>query len=65
MIVKEKSYDLEKNPHEVNNLINNPTYNSISTELKQNLFDWMIETNDPILKGKVPFQLNSNFKYKE
>lgn len=55
---EEELYDLEKDPNEVNNLINNPTYNGILTELKQKLVEWMIETNDPILKGRVTSQLN-------
>jgi len=55
---EEELYDLKNDPNEANNLINNPTYENILFELKQKLLEWMIETNDPILKGRVPSQLN-------
>ncbi|MHA1688199.1 MAG: sulfatase family protein [Promethearchaeota archaeon] len=50
----EEFYDLEKDPNEMNNLINDPSYQEIIQELKRNLHDWMENTNDPILKGRIP-----------
>ncbi|MHA1488205.1 MAG: sulfatase family protein [Promethearchaeota archaeon] len=50
---EEELYDLDNDPNETNNLINNPDYIDIATELKKRLFKWMKRTNDPILKGKI------------
>lgn len=50
---KEELYDLINDPNEVNNLVNNPTYENILFELRQKLVDWMKETSDPLLKGKI------------
>jgi N-sulfoglucosamine sulfohydrolase len=49
----EELYDLEKDPREMNNLINHSDYTNIYLQLKQKLFKWMERTNDPILKGKI------------
>ena len=51
--VEEELYDLEKDPNEINNLVNNPAYENILFELRQKLLNWMKETDDPLLKGKV------------
>ena len=50
---EEELYDLKNDPNEVNNLVNNPTYENILFELRQKLVDWMKETSDPLLKGKI------------
>ncbi|MFX1314448.1 MAG: sulfatase [Promethearchaeota archaeon] len=50
---EEELYDLQEDPNEMNNLVNNSTYKDIKIELSQKLFDWMKNTNDPILKGKI------------
>ena len=50
---EEELYDLEKDPNEINNLANNTTYERIIIELRQKLFTWMKEIDDPLLKGKV------------
>ncbi len=50
---EEELYDLEKDPNEVNNLVNNPTYENTLFVLRQKLLDWMKETNDPLLNGKI------------
>ncbi len=60
---KEELYDLEKDPNEQNNLINNTNYKNVAVELKQKLFDWMRKTNDPILKGKIKTQNGVSYKY--
>jgi arylsulfatase A-like enzyme len=50
---EEELYDLEKDPNETNNLVNNLAYDKILFELRQKLLDWMKETNDPLLIGKI------------
>jgi arylsulfatase A-like enzyme len=50
---KEELYDLQKDPNERSNLINNPEYEEIANNLRKKLEDWMIRTKDPLLKGKV------------
>ncbi|MFX1408816.1 MAG: sulfatase [Promethearchaeota archaeon] len=50
---EEELYDLQKDPNEMNNLVNNSAYKDIKIELSQKLFEWMKNTNDPILKGKI------------
>lgn len=39
-------YDLKNDPHELNNVINNPEYQSIAEELKAALHEWMIVNRD-------------------
>ncbi len=60
--VEEELYDLEKDPNEANNLVNNPSYENILFELRQKLLDWMKETNDPLLKGKIKDQRLKSIK---
>ena len=50
---EEELYDLKKDPNEANNTVNNPAFENILFELRQKLLDWMKETNDPLLKGKI------------
>lgn len=50
---EEELYDLKNDPNEVNNLVNNPACENILFELRQKLVDWMKETSDPLLKGKI------------
>jgi len=50
---EEELYDLKNDPNEVTNLINDPAYEAVLIELRQKLVDWMNETNDPLLKGKI------------
>lgn len=38
-------YDIENDPWEMNNLIRNPEYADISKELREDLFQWLDETN--------------------
>ncbi|TFG11516.1 MAG: sulfatase [Promethearchaeota archaeon] len=49
----EELYDLEDDPIEQNNLIDNSNYKEIIKELKDKLFSWMRRTDDPLLKGKI------------
>ncbi|MBY8986887.1 MAG: sulfatase-like hydrolase/transferase, partial [Candidatus Lokiarchaeota archaeon] len=50
---EEELYDLKKDPHENHNLINDPAYDKILIEMRQKLTNWMKETNDPLLRGKI------------
>lgn len=38
-------YDLQEDPYEMNNLIRDTSYNKIGTALKEDLFNWLKETN--------------------
>lgn len=50
---KEELYELKEDPNENHNLAYTLAYNEILLELRQNLFNWMQRTNDPLLKGKI------------
>ncbi len=43
---KEELYDLAADPHEVNNLADDPKYKQTLLEMRQRLENWMEETND-------------------
>ena len=61
----EELYDLQKDPHEQNNLVNNKLYRrsadsnvpykyeGVLDTLRGHLNDWMVKTEDPILNGEV------------
>lgn len=51
---EEEFYDLQKDPLEKINLINDPAYTHIISELRSCLMKWLEETNDPILYGDIP-----------
>jgi uncharacterized sulfatase len=42
----EELYDLENDPHEINNLATDPAHAGKLAELKQALFDWQVEIGD-------------------
>ena len=42
----EELYDIEKDPEQVHNLVDDPAFSDIKDELRQKLFGWMIETCD-------------------
>ena len=42
----EELYDIEKDPEEVHNLVDDPAFSDVVDELRQKLFGWMIETRD-------------------
>ena len=50
---EEELYDLENDPSENKNLINDPAYKAALLELRQKLQNWMKNTDDPLLKGKI------------
>ncbi|MFX1516676.1 MAG: sulfatase [Promethearchaeota archaeon] len=49
----EELYNLDKDPTEMENLAGDPKYLHIKETLKQTLMQWLEETKDPILSGKV------------
>jgi len=49
----EELYDLKKDPKEIHNLIDDPNYKDILNESRNKLYEWMKQTKDPILKGKI------------
>ncbi|UCG04576.1 MAG: DUF4976 domain-containing protein [Candidatus Heimdallarchaeota archaeon] len=52
-IEEEELYDLENDPFEMKNLANKHEYSKIKGSLKTMLVQWLEETNDPILNGKI------------
>ncbi|MFC1736913.1 sulfatase-like hydrolase/transferase, partial [Candidatus Hydrogenedentota bacterium] len=56
-------YDLDQDPHEMNNLIDDPAYAETIEEMKDRLVQWMTDTQDPALslfewhRGKRPDNL--------
>ena len=52
-------YDLEKDPYEMNNLIRDPKMKKQGVELKQELFDWLKQTNGL----QIPLKQPGNFRF--
>jgi len=50
---EEELYNLKKDPNELTNLIDEPTYQDIRKELSNTLLKWMKDTEDPLLKGPI------------
>ena len=53
-VSREALHDLFFNPGEGRNVINEPDYDEIATDLRGRLERWMVETEDPLLDGPVP-----------
>jgi len=53
---KDELYDLQKDPQELSNLIDNPAYMKVIGELKELLLNWYMESCD-----NVPFDPDSRF----
>jgi arylsulfatase A-like enzyme len=43
-------YNLREDPHELRNLYDDPEYAKAKAEMKSRLADWLVETEDPVLK---------------
>jgi arylsulfatase A-like enzyme len=50
----EELYDLQADPLERNNLIDDPAHAAVAAALRQRVTDWMIESNDLLLYGDAP-----------
>lgn len=61
----EHFYDLENDPEEKINLIDNPKYQNEIENLKKYLRIWQEKTNDPILKGEIKKEKNWKVNKKE
>jgi N-sulfoglucosamine sulfohydrolase len=47
----EELYDVSKDPYNLVNIAEQPTYSPIKKAMQKKLEDWMVETNDPRQKG--------------
>ncbi len=50
---EEELYDLDADPWEQDNIIDDPGQAEIAEQLRQRVADWMMQTNDPLLYGEV------------
>jgi arylsulfatase A-like enzyme len=46
-------YDLENDPYEGHNLAYEKAYQGIRDELIRTLREWMVDTDDPLIKGPI------------
>ena len=53
---KDELYDIKIDPEELNNVINDPKYNSVLSDLKERMLTWYLETCDI-----VPFDTDRRF----
>ncbi len=51
---REALYDLIFDPHEAHNLVGQPRAEEALQEMRARLKRWMVETDDPLLTGRVP-----------
>jgi len=61
----EELYDLDKDPLEENNIINNSEYKEVAQNLRQKVKVWMEESNDPLLNGPVEGISSESWKEEE
>lgn len=52
-VPKEQLYDLEFDSNEMSNLVNRDDMQEILEQMRKRLDDWMVRTDDPLLKGPV------------
>ena len=49
----EELYDLQRTPQEDENVVFEPRYQDVRRELSRQLYEWMADTDDPLLDGPV------------
>lgn len=47
----EELYDIESDPHALNNLINDPAHQEVLEKMRKDLQNWMVDTDDPLIKA--------------
>ena len=50
----EELYDLHEGPTEHDNVATEPRYRDVRDELADQLHEWMVETDDPLINGPIP-----------
>ncbi len=50
----EQLFDLESDPHERQNVVEDPNYGEVAVDLRERLYEWVRATDDPLLEGPVP-----------
>jgi arylsulfatase A-like enzyme len=61
LVAEEQLYDLVFDPNEACNLASHPAYNTVVSEMRARLEEWMRETGDPLLRG--PLQWPKGFPH--
>lgn len=61
----EELYDLQRDPLEEHNLIQDPQYTEVASELRSKVREWMESTDDPLLHGPVPGTESSKWAEEE
>ena len=51
-------FDLEKDPYDWNDVADDPSLADVRKELERAVDQWMVESDDPLLKGTIPDQIN-------
>ena len=47
-------YDLDKDPYELDNVVEKPKYQAARSDLRERLMAFLEATDDPVLKGRIP-----------
>ena len=50
----EELYDLVEDPQQADNRVFEPRYQEARNRLSRRLYEWMVETDDPLLDGPIP-----------
>jgi hypothetical protein len=60
----EELYDVQEDPAERNNLAGDPQHEDERKRLSGLVDEWMKETDDPLLKGPIPLQVDNLIMHK-
>ena len=50
-------YDLERDPLELHNVVDDSSYVSVKDELRGRILDWYVRTSDVAFHGAMPMEL--------